>query len=923
MRVPLSWLRDFVTVESDPAELAEVLSGLGLVVEGLERVGEGLDAVVVARVLDVFAIPGADKIARVVVDAGGEEVQVVCGASNFFAGDHVPLAKVGAVLPGGFEIGKRRMRGVESSGMLCSARELGLSEDHRGIMVLDSATVPGEALADALGIVRDFVFDIAVEANRPDALSIYGVARDVAAKLGLPLGDPLALAETVAGDPAAGAPGRAECAGGLAEVVLSSGETVRVEVREEDRDLCGRFTATVVTGVRVGPSPPWIARRLTMAGMRPINNVVDASNYVMLELGQPTHPYDLALLRGRSIIVRAARPGEKLKTLDGVEREMAVRSVGPGDDRRDCLICDGDDIPIGIAGIMGGQSTEILPSTTEILLEAAHFLPMAVARTSKRLGLRSEASVRFERGCDPEGIERAVTRICRLVGGHAGDGEGGRVQAHLDVSVPRELPRRITLRTERVARVLGTDLPIERSREILTAIGFRCPGDTAEPDLVVEVPSFRPDVVSEIDLIEEVARHVGYSVIARRTLRPSRAGGLSPYQRDRRRVRSVMVACGAFEAWSQAMIDPDDAVAAGCRNPLVGLENPLGAGESALRPSLLPGLLGAAAGNIARRENDVRLFELGTVFPFPDAERLQAAQAGRGRVAGSVSQPGVDAGAGTGHGEGPAATVLDEREILGAVFAVGESSMQVAIRAVVDLCDGLGLERLDIRQELEGGYSGGRAEADVVIRTAGDSSSSAAGRHSRGAGHDAVMPVAPAGRFSYDALSVSRRGALVAQSADGPAREGEVIAGVVGEVDSKVLAHFGIPDALPAVRRVAWMAVDLAILFGETRRVGTLARPLSRFPSADADLSFELPAHVTASQVAAVLRGTGAELVDQVRLIDAYRGGGSPALRSVTFRLRFSSLEGTLTDGQLAEIRAACIGAVESTLGARLRGGSQ
>ena len=396
MRTPLSWLRDYAPFDAEPSELAAALDDLGLVVEGVERVGEGLGQVVVARVDEIAAIEGADRIRLVTVEAGDGPLDIVCGAMNFAVGDLVPLAPVGAVLPGGFEIGRRTMRGVTSNGMLCSGRELELSDDHDGLLVLTEVegARPGLGVAELLGIEPDVVFDVTVEGNRPDAWSVVGVARDLAARLGLRFSPPTPVPPEAAG-PAVGE---------LATLVV------------EDPDLCPRFTARLVTGVVVGPSPRWLARRLALAGMRPINNVVDASNYVMLELGQPTHPYDLDLLGGAGLRVRRARRGERLVTLDGVTRTLGVAGRGLGDTGEDCLICDAEGTPVGIGGIMGGQSSEISETTTRVLLEAAYFAPMAVARTSKRLGLRTEASARFERGCDPAGIERAGGALLRAAG---------------------------------------------------------------------------------------------------------------------------------------------------------------------------------------------------------------------------------------------------------------------------------------------------------------------------------------------------------------------------------------------------------------------------------------------------------------------------------------------------------------------------
>ena len=335
MRAPLSWLRDFAPFPDDIRGLTAALDDLGLVVEEVERVGEGLESIVVSEVTEIAPIEGADKIRRVVVEAGDGPLEIVCGASNFKVGDRVPLAPVGAVLPDGMVIARRKMRGVESNGMLCSGKELGLSDDGAGLLVLgeDIVASPGTLLTDALGL-RDTVFDITVEGNRPDAWCMAGIARDLAARLGLPFTLPEPPAPPPSGVPV----------------------TDAVQASVEDLDLCPRLTVSVLDHVVVGPSPRWIAERLTLAGMRPINNVVDASNYVMLELGQPTHPYDIERLGGRGLIVRRAEPGEAVETLDGVTRTL-------GDTGADCLICDGENMPVGVAGIMGGASSEIAAST--------------------------------------------------------------------------------------------------------------------------------------------------------------------------------------------------------------------------------------------------------------------------------------------------------------------------------------------------------------------------------------------------------------------------------------------------------------------------------------------------------------------------------------------------------------------------------
>jgi len=487
MRAPLSWLREFAPIDGEVAELASVLSQLGLVVEGVHRVGEGLDQVVVARVLSTSPHPKADRVQLVDVDPGdGSTLRVVCGAYNFGPGDLVPLARPGTRLPGGIEIGRRKVRGQWSDGMLCSGVELHLSDDHSGILVLSSAALPGAPLTEALGVTAEVVFDLDITPNRPDALSMAGVARDLAARLGVPF----TLPEVPA---------------------LPTGEPAKATVVVEADDLCPRFIAAQLERIVVGPSPAWMGTRLTLAGMRPINNVVDISNYVMLEMGQPNHPYDLDRLRGGGLSVRRGREGEVVVTLDEVERH-----VGPDD----CLICDAEGAAVGIGGIMGGASSEISEVTTTVLLEAAWFTPMAIARTSKRLGLRTEASGRFERGVDPEATERAVSRFCQLATEVAGATVAG-----APVEVQGRLPERarVVVRTARVNAVLGTSLTPDDVVGYLEPIGFSCQASVdGVGNFTVTIPSWRPDSEREIDVIEEVGRHHGYERIAPRSAAASR-----------------------------------------------------------------------------------------------------------------------------------------------------------------------------------------------------------------------------------------------------------------------------------------------------------------------------------------------------------------------------------------------------------------
>lgn len=583
MKVLLSWLRDFAPFDGDPFALGEEMSDLGMAVEELDVLGEGLGGVVVARVLETRPVEGANKIHLVVVDAGdGEPLEVGCGAFNMGVGDLVPLATVGTVMPNGMEIGRRKMAGVWSNGMLCSSRELGLGDDHAGIFILPDHLQPGTPFTEAMGIEHDVLYDLEINPNRPDAMSIAGVARDLAARLGLPFMLP-----------------------SPSPAVVSADAIGKVAVEILDAERCGRFEARVLRGVQVGPGDLHLATRLSLLGMRSINNVVDVSNYVMLELGQPNHPYDLAKVAGPGFRVRVARDGERLTTLDDVDRALTPE---------DLLICDGADVPVGLAGIMGGATSEIDDHTTDVLLEMAWFHPIGIVKSSRRHKLRSEASARFEKGVDPEVIDLAMRRFADLLGAPLEDGSAVAVG---------ELPARpvVRVRTARVARLLGSDLGVKRIAEVLDPIGFT--SAPAGDDLDVTIPSWRYDSASEIDVIEEIARHHGYTALGRTLPRSATTGALTQRQHERRRLRSTLVGRGLSEAMPMPFLAPGELARCGLADDGITIANPLVAEQSVLRTSLLPGLVGAVAYNWSHRNHGVRLFEVGHTFnrpSSPDAE---------------------------------------------------------------------------------------------------------------------------------------------------------------------------------------------------------------------------------------------------------------------------------------------------------------
>ena len=784
MKIVLSWLKEFVPVELPLDDLVAVLGDLGVPVEEVTPIGDDLTGVVVAKVVEIAAIEGADKIRRVVVDAGGDEpVQVVCGAWNFDVGAVVPLATVGTVLPGDFKIARRKMKGVESAGMLCAPDELGLPGDHSGILLLPEHLELGADFSTAMGLEPDVVLDLEVNPNRPDAMSVVGVARDLAARLRLPFTPP---------EPALDARGDAD--------------PITVEVL--DADACPRFVAQVVGSITVGPSPAWIAQRLTLAGMRPINNVVDASNYVMLELGQPNHAYDLARLPGRGLRVRKAADGETLVTLDDVERRFTAE---------DLLICDAEDAPVGIAGIMGGASSEVDATTSEVLLEAAHFDPMTIAWTSKRLALRSEASARFEKGVDPRGIERAVARFVELLR------DGGAVAAatRVDASVDTVPPPPVRVRTARINGVLGTQLTDSQVKDYLDPIGF-----TAEPTgdgaFDVTIPSWRPDSSTEIDVIEEVARLHGYAAIEPTVPRSTITGGLDDHQRDRRLVRQILLGTGASEAWTTTFVSPTELERCGL-DPAeaVVVANPLVADESRLRTSLLPGMVRSIAYNASHRELDVWLYEIGAVFRVPDVPQ----------------------------------ELPDEREMV--AVALGGADARTAVAVWNALAEGL------------------------VVRDARVEAARAPGLHP------------------------TRTARVIV--------DGETI-GFVGEIDPAVLEASDVPE------RVGWLEIDLRALLRAPHGPDQLA-PVSRYPSSDIDLSFEVDEATPAGDVLRTMRFAGVDVLTGVALFDVYRGPSVAAgRRSLTYRVRLQAPDRTLTDDELAAARQRLIDAVETAHPASLRG---
>lgn len=601
MRLSLEWLAEFVDLDladpSLPDQIAAALTMAGVEVEGVERPGEGMEHLVVAEVLAAEKHPNADKLKLCRVNDGEGEHQIVCGAPNVAAGQRVVLARPGVTLPGGFQIKPARIRGEESHGMICSERELGMGDDHGGILVLNGNPAPGESAAPMLGL-DDVIFDVGITPNRGDCLSLLGVARELAAILGKTLKFPdMNLKEEL---------------GELTDALCG------VEIL--DAEKCPRYVAKVIKGVKIGPSPAWMQRRLRAAGMRPISNVVDVTNYVMLSLGQPLHAFDINDLAGPRIVVRRWRTEDgPFTTLDGQECKM---------NEDDLMICDAER-PVAIGGVMGGLNSEVGPNTKDILLESAYFAPATIRATRRRLNMSTEASYRFERGVDPGGTLRAANWAIDLIRQTAG---GEIAEGEVDAHPAPVMPVSVRLRINRASKLLGVKVEAAEVRAELLALGMDIK-EAAGGVLQVEVPVFRHDIEREIDLIEEVARRMGYDNIPSKVPATSAPPGRPPrLRRLESEVREAMISAGFCEALNYSFVNRADLdLLQNAGADLVPLQNPLSAEMDVMRTTLLAGLLENAALNLNRGVEDVGIFEIGRTFhlnpgaPLPKEVRRLAA----------------------------------------------------------------------------------------------------------------------------------------------------------------------------------------------------------------------------------------------------------------------------------------------------------
>lgn len=803
MIVTSNWLKDFVDFDLSPEELSHRLTMVGLEIDAMEKLGEGLDSVIVARLASVEPHPEADRLTLCQVETGSETVQVVCGATNHRTGDLVALAQVGSVLPGDFKIKKSKIRGVESQGMLCSEKELHLAEESAGIMILPVGLTLGQPVFAALGL-KDVRLELGLTPNRADCLSVIGVAREVAAMVGKKVHLPSTpLVEQ----------GRA-----------IAGET---SVTIEQPRMCPRYAARLIKGVKIGPSPEWLVRRLETVGMRSISNVVDVTNYVLLELGHPLHAFDFNLLRGRRIVVKEAQPGTSFTTLDS-----QVRLLQAGD----LVICDAEG-PVALAGIMGGENSEISPETVDILLESAYFDPMTIRRTSKRLGIHSESSHRFERGADIDMVPLALDRAAALILEVAG---GTLAQGAID-NYPHKIPgRSFTITARRTGEILGVNLDALEIKQLLSGLGLKCQLEVDRSDgaLTVEIPAYRHDLEREIDLIEEVARLNGYDKIP--TTMPASRMLAQPTGRQEyiARLRNLMVAAGFAEAINYSFISPTAYNRIGLndndpRHTSVRIVNPLTEEQSVMRTTLVPSLLETLARNLSYRSRDLALFELRPVF-LP--------KAGQELPEESLRITAVLCGRRSPEGWNQGADMVDFFDIKG----VAET-----------LCQSFHLKELIWDN-----------------------------------------------RVSEPFLHPGKSCTL---------RSGKHVLGTLGEVHPQVLEDYDID--LPVY------LLDLSV--PQLISVGTLHggfKPLSRFPDVYRDSAFLLDETVTAQSVLDLVGTMKIKDLEDVVLFDLYRGRGIPeGKKSLGVRLRYRSMEKTLTDEEVTKAHGKVVQALITQLGAEIR----
>jgi phenylalanyl-tRNA synthetase beta chain len=828
MKILYGWVKEFVDLRLTAQQAADHLVNAGIEVASVTALAPDCKGIVVGEIeaieRELGAGHGGYQLLLCRVNTGRERYSVVCGAPNTKVGARAAFAPPGAVLPGGRRIAAAKIHGVESQGMLCSERELGLGEEHEaGILLLDGAR-PGADLVATLGL-DDHVLEVEITPNRPDCLSIVGIARELAALTGARFRPPTVTLEESA------EPARAQA-----------------RVRIEAPDLCHRFTARVIDGVTIGPSPAWLQARLRAVGLRPISNVVDATNYVLWELGQPLHAYDHATVADATIVVRRAREAERFTTLDGQERQLDASMLVIADPRR----------AIGLAGVMGGANTEVTARTTRVLLESAWFAPGSIRRTSRTLGLRTDAAYRFERGADIETLALASARAAALIAKLA----GGTIARGLVDAYPRKRTSRpIRLRMSRVKRVLGVAPSAAQARKILSGLGLTVKARGA--DLAVTVPSFRRDLSMEDDLVEEIIRVWGYDRIPSTLPGGTIALVTQPAAlRQAQSVRRALVGAGLVEVVTYTFSDP--ARAALFRRPSdrppVELLNPLAQDASWLRTHPLEGVLTAVATNVRRQQPDVRIFELCKTY-----EHSTEHSTGKS----DVSEPASTSLRPPSKQAGLKDTATTEKRWL-----------EIALSGARG----------------EPGWSGSRDRVDVYdAKGFAEHALEALGLRA-GSGDGGAL-----GGFEPDCHATLTG-------------EGGVILGEFGEVAAPLREQLGIPASVFA----AVVSLDVA---GAVSAAPIRYQALPRFPVVERDLAFVLGRDrpPTAAQIESAIRETAGSLLRRVVLFDVFRFPDSRS--SLAWRLLFQADDRTLTDDEVNAIQERIVRRITETFHITLRSG--
>lgn len=848
MKISTNWLSDYVKTDLSPEKLGDLLTMSGLELEEIERFGVDVEGVVVGYVLEVLKHPNADRLTLCKVDLGEDEpVQIVCGAPNVAAGQKVPVATVSTtlMLPSRenpdervpVKIKKSKLRGEVSEGMICAEDELGLGDDHDGILVLDDSARVGQSFSAYLaGTGRannDAVLDLAITPNRPDATSHIGVARDVATLTG----EPLLFPETDSTEP-----------GGEAA------EQLFVDI--EDPEGCPRYVGMVIRDVAVGPSPDWLKSRLEVIGLRPINNVVDVTNFVLHELGQPLHAFDYDLVTGQKIVVRRSTKGESITTLDGEERKLPEDTL---------LICDAEK-PVAIAGVMGGANSEVSDTTTSLILESAYFEPVSVRKAAKALGMQTDASYRFERGVDPTMQARAATRAAQLIVEVAG---GTIIPGLVDANpIPYE-PRTVHVRSDRISKVLGAEIPGEEVEKLLVAIGFEvtdaesnvldtfaeaamreegpnaAASEATSAGLHLMIPPFRPDIEREIDVIEEVARLWGFDRIPSpaTTPVPLVPAGNTPEARLLDKIRTRFVGLGYRELYTNSLVSKEigeqfaSKELADAARPPVETLNPISQDMAAMRPSLLPGLLNAVAYNQARGAENVRFIELGHIY--------------------STSSESSELVSG----------YHEHTSLILGISGIAEQKSWDSEQRELDIYDLKGalmhvLQTLDLPEIEE-------------------------------------HPVPEAGDLTSYRLELSvggQRLAVLARTSDALAEQ----------FDLRTPVFF------------AELNADLLASFKMDRRTRYI--PISRFPAVDRDLAVVIADEYPVAPLLQTIKSAAGSLLDDVHVFDLYKGEGvGDGQKSVAFALRFVA-DRTLRDKEVDASIEKVVKALKANHQATLRG---